>query len=329
MKPCRDWIPFAAIIGAVTIAVLMVIFCTKANADVYEAPFATCDVTWDQEALWIYCEYNRTDLVAPEDIRIWSRTSIEAYAGSAPRPWKWFCDLDGRQREQPADMVYLPESVICTANGKDRIETGLKWSALGLEPTVGTIVPFGLKINARLQDTTNANWKNPDALNNDPATFSTFQLTNDNWRGPPTPDKPEPPKIESGLMLSWDPQDDAEWFWVYVTRDGAELGKVRAETNEWSIDPVVIKGTSYYKFEVSADAEELSESERSDPFETWIVALTECEPVDCPAPPPCPDCPDPVECPDCPSCPDIPECPECPSGSLPLPQIQEIIIRCQ
>jgi hypothetical protein len=147
-------------------------------------------------------------------------------------------------------------------------------------------------------------------------------------------------------MLSWDPQDDAEWFWVYVTRDETELGKVRSETNEWSIDPVVIEGTAYYKFEVSAEAEELSESERSDPFETWIIAASkvveecpepepcpecekceECEPVDCPEPPPCPDCPDPVQCPEPPD-PDCPQCPECPPGSLPLPQIQSITVEC-
>jgi len=303
-----------------------------AQAETYETSYADCAVTWDEAALWVDCEYDRTDLAAPEASSIWTRTSVEAYAGSDPKPWKWFCDLEGRQREQPASMVYLPADVICQADRSRRIETGLRWSALGLEPDVGQETRIGLKVNAQTdQGERLAPDKIPEGLDNDPATFTPFTLTESNRRKAGSASPPQHPALdETTLALTWDSQDDADWWWVYITRDGEALPRVRAQRNEYPLETVIEPGAAQYRFEVSAEADGLSESDRSDPYHTWIL-LAERE-AECPEVPDCPptvECPDPEPCPDCPPevvCPPVVECPECPASLV--PKIQEVIVSC-
>jgi len=306
-------------------AVLMLIFVlpTYARAETYDTPYATCAVTWDINALWVDCEYDRADLVAPEEVSIWSRTSVEAYAGDDPRPWKWFCDLAGRRREPGASMVYPAEYVLCTGNGRDRIETGLEWSALGIGPKVGVVVPFGLKVNARTADGNQSAWKAPDTLDNDPASFGAFTLTESNRRGSSAGTPGTPAVDDIRMVVTWDPQDDAEWWWLYVTRDDQALERIRVEgANEYPLDDIIRAGAAYYRFQVSAEAEGLNESERSDPYSSWIL-MAERE-AECPEVPDCPDCPPVIECPDPEPCPDCLPTVECPE----LPQVQKIIIEC-
>jgi len=321
-----EW-PEVTIIAVAAVAVLVLMFGLPqcAIAETYETPNATCAVTWDINALWVDCEYNRPDLVAPLDARIWSRTSIEAYAGAEPQPWKWFCDLEGRRREQPASMVYPSEAVVCTSDRIATIQTGLDWTALGIEPAAGVVVPFGLKVNTRTAEGNQPAWKTPDTLDNDPASFGAFTLTESNRRGSSAETPGTPVVDDIRMVVTWDPQDDAEWFWLYVKRDDQALERVRVEgANEYPLDDIIRAGAAYYVFEVSAEAESLNESERSDSYSSWIL-MAERE-AECPPPN---ECPDPEPCPDCPPdvvCPPVVECPECPASLV--PRIQEVIVSC-
>jgi len=333
---------------AAAIAGYFVAWYNAAEAETFEFEPADCQVSWDQTALWVACDYHRDDLVAPDSDDIWDRTSVEVYAGTEPRPWKWFCDLSGARRDQHAStsgMVYPAESVHCTAAGK-RIETGIAWKALGATPEPGTEVRYGIKVNAQsLFGGKLPGGKHPGGLKNNPATFATLTLTEQNRRGEHVtpPDKPD--LDETSLALTWNPQSDADWWWVYIERDGQDLPRVKVTVNEYPLDSVLRAGADYFTFRVSAEAEDLGESVLSDSHSAWIV-LAERDAA-CPEVPACPDpiecpeapeCPAPVECPECPQCPEVPppaecppieacsEVPECPDGVA--PQIQQITVKC-
>lgn len=262
----------------------------------------TCEITWDEVALWIDCALAGEDLSAPESQDFWFRTGIEAYAGANPKPWKWFCDLEGRVKTT-GDMVYPPDQVICTSDGERQIETGIKWGATPYRGVAGETIGYGVKVNTfsdargRLPVHTM-----PLVLSNNPDTFAPLTLTESNRRNadPWTPSRPL--LLEETLVLTWDPQDDAEWWWIYVTRDGEALPRAKAETNEYPLDLVIEPGAAEYKFEVTAEAESRPESERSDPYHAWIVLAG-------------------ATCPEVPACPEASECPR-------TPAIQSITVEC-
>ena len=313
---------FAVVLTGVLLA-LAILCLPEARAETFAFPGADCELTWDDEAFWAECRWRGEDLSAPQTEDFWNRTGIEFYVGELPKPYKAFCTVDGEVKTT-GDMIYPPAQVICSGNGRDRVETGIRWEALPWSPEPGRAVRYGLKVNSfhaaegRLPE-----FKTPDGLTNDPATFASLTLTEDNRRAPVTEQPSMPVLDETGLVLTWDPQDDADWWWVYVTRGDESMARVKATENRFPLDPILRAGTDHYRFEVSAEAEGLAESERSDPYVTWIALHERETGGECPDPPPCPDGPPPVECPPVTEC---PVCPECPMH--PAPQIQEVIVSC-
>jgi hypothetical protein len=302
-----------AFLVAVVVVVLVALWFWPeySRAETYETPDATCETSWDNTALWIACQYHRTDLEAPDTLGIWARTSVEAYAGGPAKPYKWFCDLGG-MKAPSSSIIYPAAQVLCSTNGRDRIETGLRWEALGIVPQAGATVPFGLKVNVRAGGVAVPAWTAPDGLGNDPATFAAFALTDATRRGPTAP-PPAPPALDdTGLYLTWTGSPEAEWYWVDIVRDAERLPRIRTERTRLMLSPYYLAGPSRYTFRVLADAEALQISEPSEPFTAWIVSGVAV------------DCPPPAECPPAEPC---PACPESPPGAC--PQIQQIVVSCE
>jgi len=287
-----------------------------ARAETIQLGPHSCEVEWDQSVFWITCDLEGDGLIAPESEAFWNRTSVEVYLGESGRPFKFFCDSEGRVKTD-GDMVYPVDAVVCSAD-ENRIETGLLWTASPYEPGIGTVVHYGLKVNAMDASGKLPSYKTPEGLRNDPGMFDALTLTANNLRGMKPPGTPWIPEV--GLMLAWDES---------ATTDGSPVDHynvhiddsppITAPTNKLRLQPYLKDGSHRYKFQVSAVAG-AEVSGLSDPLHEWVGLYVEpCEPIACP----------PVECPQCPEVPAPAECPHieaCPEDVL--PQVQQITVKC-